>query len=140
LLSVLRPEGSTSTESGQGSQNCSTPSTSFISRNKLKNLPSIKCSIRLMPTHLRHHHTTTLLSHHLRHTIISFIISHHHLHITNTSNHHHLHRMWAPQTPKANWPTTYNSHHVLCTTELHLHPNTTATPIHVNSLCAMKMP
>jgi hypothetical protein len=103
-------------------------STSFVSKSRGQNLRSTKFLTNL---HHHLHHTTkflTNLHHHLRHT-------------TNSpTNHHHPRHTSAPQIPKVRWLTTYNSHLGLCITELHHRPNTTATPTHVNSLCATKPP
>jgi hypothetical protein len=46
----------------------------------------------------------------------------------------------APQTPKARWLSTYNSHHGLCTIEQCHFQSTTATPTPTNFSCVTKLP
>jgi hypothetical protein len=59
--------------------------------------------------------------------------------LRESTNNHPRHKL-APQTSKAHWLSTYNSHHGLCTTEQCHHQSTMATPTPTNFSCVMKLP
>jgi hypothetical protein len=85
LCNASKLVGNTSTESGQGSQSYSTPSTSFANKSRGKSHRWASGSINPTPTHPHH---TIISLHYLRHSTPLIIISHRHRHITSSHPHH----------------------------------------------------